>query len=157
MPWMRRARPTCIVDFSAHARDAGQRALQCAQCSEGVLYALTVVDPEDLPVILENIPDPFIKTEQMDQLNRQLENEYEQRVLEHLQREVETLGDSPVSVERLLRVGTPWKEIIRAADDLGATLIVIGSHGKRSLEELLLGSTVENVTRHANCPVLVVR
>jgi len=58
------------TDFSAHARDAGQRALQCAQCSEGVLYALTVVDPEDLPVILEDIPDPFIKTEQMDQLNR---------------------------------------------------------------------------------------
>jgi len=40
---------------------------------------------------------------------------------------------------------------------LGATLIVMGSHGKRSVEELLLGSTVENVTRQANCPVLVVR
>jgi len=60
-------------------------------------------------------------------------------------------------VEMALRVGTPWKEIVRAADELEITLIVLGSHGKRSLEELLLGSTVERVTRHASCPVLVVR
>lgn len=76
---------------------------------------------------------------------------------DHLQREVESLGGDDVPVETHLRVGTPWREIVRAADELGATLIVIGSHGKRSLEELLLGSTAENVTRHAPCPVLVVR
>lgn len=145
------------TDFSAHARNAGQRALQCAQCSKGDLYALTVVDPADLPMILENIPDPFIKINQIEQINQQLESEYEQRVMEHLQREVEALGDPSLKMEKLLRVGTPWKEIVRTADELDATLIVIGSHGKRSLEELLLGSTVENVTRHANCPVLVVR
>ncbi|MGC8781680.1 MAG: universal stress protein [Anaerolineae bacterium] len=145
------------TDFSQHARNAGQRALQCAQCSDGTVYALTVVDPEDLPFILEDVPDPFMPADQTERLNRQLENEYEQRVLEHLRREIAALGDFPVPVEMVLRVGTPWREIIGAADELGATLIVIGSHGKRSLEELLLGSTVENVTKHAPCPVLVVR
>jgi nucleotide-binding universal stress UspA family protein len=145
------------TDFSKHARDAGQRALQCAQCSEGALYALTVVDPEDLPLILEDVPDPFISSKTMEDLNRQLETQYEQRVQDELKREVEALGDSALKVEKLLRVGTPWNEIVRAADELGATLIVIGSHGKHSLEELLFGSTVENVTKHANCPVLVVR
>ncbi len=145
------------TDFSAHARDAGQRALQCAQCSNGVLYALTVVDPEDLPIILNDVPDPFIKADQVENLSQQLESKYEQRVQDHLKREVEALSNPTPKMEKLLRVGTPWKEIVRAADELGATLIVIGSHGKRSLEELLLGNTVENVTRHANCPVLVVR
>ena len=144
------------TDFSDHARRAGQRALQCAQCSGGTVYALAVVDPEDLPLILDNVPDPFITQNQEDQLERRLEGQYEQRVLDHLKREVQSLG-AAVPVEAHLRVGTPWQEIVRAADDLGATLIVMGSHGKRSLEELLLGSTVERVTRHAHCPVLVVR
>jgi|YelNatPaOPRAMG01_1025707.scaffolds.fasta_scaffold17063_6 nucleotide-binding universal stress UspA family protein len=145
------------TDFSEHARHAGQRALQCAQCSEGTVYTLTVVDPEDLPLILADVPDPFISPAQEEQLEQRLEQQYEQRVLDHLEREVQPLRQAGVTVETYLRVGTPWREIVRAADELGATLIVMGSHGKRSLEELLLGSTVENVTRHANCPVLVVR
>jgi nucleotide-binding universal stress UspA family protein len=56
-----------------------------------------------------------------------------------------------------LRIGTPWEEIVHVAEELGSTLIVLGSHGKRSLEEIILGSTVENVAKHAPCPVLVVR
>jgi len=145
------------TDFSQHAQHAGQKALECNQCSDGTLYALTVVDPEDLPVILSGVSDPFIKSGQIEQVNQRLENEYEQRVLKHLKRELESLGVSLPPNETLLRVGTPWKEIVRAAEELGATLIVVGSHGKHSLEELILGSTVENVTKHASCPVLVVR
>jgi nucleotide-binding universal stress UspA family protein len=145
------------TDFSAHARDAGQRALQCTLCSESSLYALTVVDPEDLPVILENIPDPFISMVEMENMEKRLETQYEQRVQEHLKHEIEALGETSGSVKPLLRVGTPWKKIVQTAEEVGATLIVIGSHGKHSLEELLFGSTVENVTKHASCPVLVVR
>ena len=145
------------TDFSEHARHAGQRALQCAQCSGGTIYALTVVDPEDLPLVLTNVPDPFISMAEAEQLELQLEQQFEQRVLDHLNREVQPLRKAGVRVETLLRVGTPWREILRVADEVGATLIVMGSHGKRTLEELLLGSTVEHVTRHANCPVLVVR
>lgn len=146
-----------VTDFSQPARDAGQQALQCVQCSNGELLALTVVDAEDLPYILDDVPDPFIKSEEIDQLDRRLESEYEERVLNHLKKEVEAIGADPNEVKTLLRVGTPWKEIVNAADELGVSLIAIGASGKRSLEELLLGSTVERVTHHAHCPVLVVR
>jgi len=145
------------TDFSEHAHNAGQMALQCAQCRDGSIYALTVVDPEDLPIILGDVADPFISAEQTTEMEGRLETQYEQRVQEHLGRAVAALGETTVPVNMLLRVGTPWREIIRAATEVGAKLIVIGSHGKRSLEELLLGSTVENVTKHASCPVLVVR
>lgn len=139
-----------VTDFTEPARHAGQWALQCAQCGDGVLYVLTIVDPGDLPLVLDDAPDPFVNQDQLTQ-------QYEQRVLDQLRREVESLGEINVPVEFYLRVGVPWREIVQAADELGATLIVIGSHGKRSLAEILLGSTVENVTRHAPCPVLVAR
>lgn len=147
-----------VTDFSAHARNAGQQALACVQCGEkGSLDVLTVVDAEDLPLILEDVPAPFVTAEQEQALEKQLEDQYEQRVRQHLTKETQFLEEAGVSFTTHLRVGTPWKEIVAAAQELGTTLIVMGSHGKRSLEELLLGSTVENVTRHAPCPVLVVR
>jgi nucleotide-binding universal stress UspA family protein len=145
------------TDFSEHASDAGRRALDCAQCSKGKLYALAVVDPEDLPIVLEGAEDPFIPWGATEQVELRLEKEYEERVEQALRQAVAALADSSIEVTTLIRVGTPWREIVKAAKEIGATLIILGSHGKRSLEELLLGSTVENVTRHAPCPVLVVR
>lgn len=139
-----------VTDFTEPARHAGQRALQCAQCSDGTLYALTVVDPGDLPLVLDDAPDPFVSQDQ-------LTEQYKQRVLDHLRQEAESLGELNVPVEFYLRVGVPWQEIVRAAEELGATLIVIGARGKRTLPDVLLGGTVGNVSRHAPCPVLITR
>ena len=55
-----------------------------------------------------------------------------------------------------VRVGPPFKEIVRAAESLKADLIVIATHGYTGLAHVLLGSTAERVVRHARCPVLVV-
>jgi nucleotide-binding universal stress UspA family protein len=56
-----------------------------------------------------------------------------------------------------LRVGVPAKEIIAAADEEKARMIVIGTHGRSGLDRLLLGSVAERVIRRASCPVLTVR
>lgn len=48
-------------------------------------------------------------------------------------------------------------EIAQLAADLEADLVVVGTHGRRGLPRLLLGSTAETTTRLAPCPVLVVR
>jgi universal stress protein A len=53
--------------------------------------------------------------------------------------------------------GEPGEEIVTAAQDWGADLIVIGSHGRHGLTRALVGSVAESVMRHAPCPVLVVR
>jgi nucleotide-binding universal stress UspA family protein len=146
-----------VTDFSLPARHAGRRALQCAECSHGTLYVLAVVDPEDLPVILDEMPDPFLKGDQAEAINLQLEQEYEQKVMEELKKEVASLGPTQVPVVVMVRVGTPWKEVVRVAEELDVTLIVLGARGKRSLENIILGSTAENVARHAPCPVMIVR
>ncbi len=56
-----------------------------------------------------------------------------------------------------VRVGTPWREIVELAEELRVDAIVVGSRGLSAIQRLLLGSTAENVVRHAPCAVLVVR
>lgn len=60
-------------------------------------------------------------------------------------------------VHRRLRSGSPANEIIKAARQLGAGLVVIAAGGRGLSEAALLGSTAQRVQHYAPCPVLVVR
>ncbi len=62
-----------------------------------------------------------------------------------------------IASERLLCYGSPATEIVEAARKLNADLIIISTHGYTGLKHAMLGSTTENVVRHAPCPVLTVR
>jgi nucleotide-binding universal stress UspA family protein len=46
---------------------------------------------------------------------------------------------------------------VRIAEERGADLIVMGTHGRTGLQHVLLGSVAEKVVRLAPCPVLTVR
>lgn len=50
-----------------------------------------------------------------------------------------------------------WRGIIEVAQARGADLIVMGSHGRRGLEKLVLGSVAQRVLTHSPLPVLIVR
>jgi nucleotide-binding universal stress UspA family protein len=56
-----------------------------------------------------------------------------------------------------VRKGQPAKIINEVADEVGADLIVLGTHGRSGLERMLLGSVSETVSRHSSCTVLLVR
>ena len=62
-----------------------------------------------------------------------------------------------LAIEGVLRQGPAWSEIVAAAADIKADLVVIGTHGRRGLAHALLGSVAEKVVRAAPCPVLTVR
>ena len=57
----------------------------------------------------------------------------------------------------LLRTGDARETINQTARELGADLIVMGTHGRRGVSRALLGSVTESVVRSAPCPVLTVR
>ena len=50
-----------------------------------------------------------------------------------------------------------YRGILETASSVGADLIVMGSHGRRGLEKLVLGSVAAQVLAHAHLPILVVR
>jgi nucleotide-binding universal stress UspA family protein len=77
------------------------------------------------------------------------------------QRGLEALADarrSKVSIGQvLLRTGDARDVIPSVATEIGADLIVIGTHGRRGLSRALLGSVAEYVVRTSRVPVLTVR
>jgi len=56
-----------------------------------------------------------------------------------------------------VRTGEPVKQIIQFAEECAAGLIVMPSHGRGMITEMLLGSTTYSVVRRALCPVLVLK
>jgi universal stress protein A len=68
-----------------------------------------------------------------------------------------TVRESGVPVTTEVRSGPPSQEVVHAAVDYGADLIVMTTHGRTGFSHLLLGSVAEDVIRHAPCPVLALR
>jgi nucleotide-binding universal stress UspA family protein len=62
-----------------------------------------------------------------------------------------------LDTESVVRIGIPYGDILVFAEEKDIDLIVIGSHGKKGLDRVLFGSTVQKVIRKAKCPVLTVR
>lgn len=77
-----------------------------------------------------------------------------EEALANLKERVEKPGG--VQVETMLRQGVAWSEIDRAAKELSADLVVMGTHGRRGISRALIGSVAEKVVRTASCPVLTV-
>ncbi|MBM9460014.1 universal stress protein [Nocardioides sp. zg-536] len=61
------------------------------------------------------------------------------------------------ALHRRIRSGSPANEIIKAAKQLDAGLVVVAAGGRGLSESVLIGSTAQRVQNYAPCPVLVVR
>jgi nucleotide-binding universal stress UspA family protein len=127
------------TDFSAHA----EKTMEC-------LGALKGAGVEE--VVLVHVADVRPLTDWLD-----LEGfeKWRQEATDQLQEAAGRLEAEGLSVKRLLKTGPPFLGIVEAVKEEGVSLIVIGSHGKGYVKEVLLGSTTENVLRHSPVPVLV--
>ena len=59
-------------------------------------------------------------------------------------------------MQEVTRTGNAGEEILRAASEMHAGLLVIGAEHRRFSDHVMLGVTAEQVLRHADCPVLTV-
>jgi nucleotide-binding universal stress UspA family protein len=86
--------------------------------------------------------------------------DYEHQALEHAREHLHDFVDAHVPkdlpTQCIVAHGTVYEEILREAREIGADLIVIGSH-RPELKDYLLGPNAARVVRHAGISVLVVR
>lgn len=61
---------------------------------------------------------------------------------------------SGVTIRTIIKQGDAWRAILETAEEVGAGLVVMSTHGRRGLPRALLGSVAEKVVRTATCPVL---
>jgi nucleotide-binding universal stress UspA family protein len=128
------------TDGSDHSSLAAEHAMTLAAASGAVVHALFVVE--------EAGPSG----------HWDVAVERQEAVGEEALDGVAALGESHgVQVERHLRRGTPSEEIVDAAADYGADLIVMGTQGRTGLSRIATaGSTTERVVRLTEIPTLVV-
>ena len=144
------ARPRVVlvaVDFSATARHALAWAFDYAAHTASALHTLHVIDRRWSPADL--LADAGAV--QRDVAAAEAAAAAELRLL---------TDDARARVGALhehVSVGKPADEILRLAHELGADLVVVGSHSLDAIAHLFVGSVAERVVRGASCPVVVVR
>lgn len=134
------------MDFSP----AAQRALELAKSlakSAGPAH-LILVHAYYVPVELEQYllthGDPFFER-------------LSKGVTKDLEAILVSLQDAGISSEYVARPGVPETVILEVTQEKKAGLVVMGTHGRRGLSHLFLGSVAERVVRKAEVPVLTVR
>ncbi len=86
------------------------------------------------------------------------EHEFEEQACKALAKDAAASAQARgVAMRTLIRAGHPAQEIIRAAAEHEADLIVLGHSGHSGVWGRFLGTTAEKVSRHATCSVLIVR
>lgn len=78
---------------------------------------------------------------------------------EWLDARVRGLGSIPHTVKVVAHEasGDPADVIVEMAGELLASAVVVGTHGRKGFQRMVMGSVAESVVRNAGCPVLVVR
>jgi nucleotide-binding universal stress UspA family protein len=128
-----------VVEGAAAAKRSGARLV--------VVSAIEWADPVSLSVgnllgVVQAVPTVELQHEVRDALRTTLE---------------ESLVRLGVQGEARVLEGSPAAEIVRAAEELGAELVVMGTRGRTGLARVVLGSVAERVVRNATTSVLAVR
>jgi nucleotide-binding universal stress UspA family protein len=137
----------CIIvatDFSESAQCAVDLAIEMAQKFEA---SLTLVHCWEAPSYVYG-GGLYVSADFVTPIERAAN-----RCLEEALTELKKRVPGATSV---LRSGGAWEEILVAAAEAHAELIVVGTHGRRGLNRALLGSVAEKVVRMAKLPVLTV-
>ncbi len=83
--------------------------------------------------------------------------EFDRLDRERLEKLCKALYMFGLQAQPILRHGIPFRETLKVAEEVGAGLIVLGARGRSAVQEVLAGSTLENVIRLSRQAVLVVR
>ena len=137
----------CPIDFSEHSRRALDHAVAIARWYGATITVINVVSPAPVTAYA---PGPLVFEPML------LTSVDREQLLANMARFIDAEAAPGVVIDATIREGTAAGEILDAAVELDADLLVIGTHGRSGFERLVLGSVAEKVLRKAPCPVLAV-
>jgi nucleotide-binding universal stress UspA family protein len=136
------------TDFSDESLAALTWARKMCEDLDAELHCITAVQE---PVVFYPVmAQSAAALPSIEGLTNYTQTELDAFVKEHL----DLLAKPPVAK---VLIGRPSDEIVRYADEINATMIVMATHGHSGAARIFIGSTTEDVVRQAKCPVLTVR
>jgi nucleotide-binding universal stress UspA family protein len=147
------------VDFSDQSDLALRRAFELGLEQRACeIHAVHVVRSFESGVQLELPTNLGLTTVSLAEAADHLKEHLERRIADFAQ--AVTPPERTNAIERIVshvRLDAPAEQIAQLAADLEADLVVVGTHGRRGLSRMVMGSVAEGAVRLAPCPVLVVR
>ena len=135
----------CPTDFSDFSAAAVSYAAAMASDYGATVRLLHVSTPFPVVVPFADVPgDPRLFEVQSEQAEQ------------GLAAEAARVRKSGVTVDTERREGNAVREVLNAAQDFKADVIVLGTHGRGGFERLVLGSVTEKILRKASCAVLTI-
>ena len=133
------------TDFSAVSKKALEycKKLKEAGTKKVIVLHVIEIDP-NVEKIPANIKEAF-------------KRELEQTARKETEAIAAELKKAGFEVTVRIELGSPVKKILEVEDEENVSAIVLGSHGKSNIKEILIGSVSENVIRKSRVPVLVVK
>jgi len=130
------------IDNNPSAEKIALNGLQLAKQLNAEVALVSIVDPDD-----HSGRDAATPRELDDMMEHNL-NRSQLAVIENVFKKF--------PVKSFVETGTPYKVILETAERWGANIIVMGTHGRKGLPHLLLGSVAEDVVRHSKKTVVVI-
>ncbi|MBK6751880.1 MAG: universal stress protein [Acidobacteria bacterium] len=141
------------TDGTKHGTAAAEMVMKLCLGAGDSIHLISVVDmavPMSIDIYGGYLPD-----------TTELEKSAKENAAKVIAETAETLkahfGSSGVVITGDVLFGSPDSRIVETAEETGTDMIVMGSHGYKRWERLLLGSVSNSVVHHAHCSVLVVR
>ena len=135
------------VDFSTVSNKAYIYALEMIRSMGGSLHVLHVLDTDFLTgavhITIEPLDESVAK--------------WRKRAEEKLNKLYHKDDEEGLDIQIHLREGLPHEEILKAAEEIKADLIIMGSHGRQGLERAIFGSVAEKVVRTADTPLMLIK
>ncbi|ADO72218.1 universal stress protein [Stigmatella aurantiaca] len=137
------------VDLSEEALGLVQYALQFAHAFRAPIDLIHVWEPPQYVA-----PDLLVASPGWD--SQSIEKVAVDAAHKRLRALADQVRDAPSPLQHRVVVGEAASSILRTAEEGKHDLIVIGTHGRRGLPRLLMGSVAQKVVARAHCPVLTV-
>jgi len=134
-------------DLSEYSKAALRLGATLAEALGAQMRVVSVINQRDIDAVrfIANTtsmvdPEKYLEERRQDRMGK----------IEELLTEANCGG---LPVEKVIRVGVPWEEVLKEVDEWGADLLIIGTKGRTNAARLLYGSNAEKIYRH--CPVSV--